>query len=76
MTRSGISRVKTKIGTVKKQLHVYGNSSETGWTVFLTFGVSRARELKDSGDLLASDINNNVHLSCAHQRPERSHDTY
>ena len=20
--------------------------------------------------------NNNVHLSCAHQRPERSHDTY
>ena len=20
--------------------------------------------------------NNNIHLSCAHQRPERSHDTY
>ena len=23
-----------------------------------------------------SDNNNNVHLSCSHQRPERSHDTY
>ena len=23
-----------------------------------------------------SDNNNNVHLSCAHQRPERSCDTY
>ena len=22
------------------------------------------------------DDNNNVHLSCAYQRPERSHDTY
>ena len=21
-------------------------------------------------------LNNNVHLSCAHQRPERSHNTY
>ena len=29
--------------------------------------------------LVASDCNNdnnNLHLSCAHQRPERSHDTY
>ena len=25
---------------------------------------------------LNDDNNNNVHLSCAHQRPERSHDTY
>ena len=25
---------------------------------------------------LTVDNNNNVHLSCAHQRPERSHDTY
>ena len=23
-----------------------------------------------------NESNNNVHLSCAHQRPERSHDTY
>ena len=23
-----------------------------------------------------NDNNNNLHLSCAHQRPERSHDTY
>ena len=23
-----------------------------------------------------TEYNNNVHLSCAHQRPERSHDTY
>ena len=25
---------------------------------------------------LINNNNNNVHLSCAHQRPERSHDTY
>ena len=25
---------------------------------------------------LFNNNNNNVHLSCAHQRPERSHDTY
>ena len=25
---------------------------------------------------LVANNNNNVHLSCAHQRPERSHDTY
>ena len=30
-----------------------------------------------AGKHLAGKIdNNNVHLSCAHQRPERSHDTY
>ena len=27
-------------------------------------------------EVLACNNNNNVHLSCAHQRPERSHDTY
>ena len=37
-----------------------------------------ARELPS---LLTSGLsftynNNNVHLSCAHQRPQRSHDTY
>ena len=26
--------------------------------------------------LINNNNNNNVHLSCAHQRPERSHDTY
>ena len=25
---------------------------------------------------LINNNNNHVHLSCAHQRPERSHDTY
>ena len=34
----------------------------------------------EADQLLTSDINpsdnNNVHLSCAYQRPERSHDTY
>ena len=27
-------------------------------------------------DSVKDNNNNNVHLSCAHQRPERSHDTY
>ena len=27
-------------------------------------------------DVDVNNNNNNVHLSCAHQRPERSHDTY
>ena len=32
---------------------------------------------KNTNDWFDSDSNNNnVHLSCAHQRPERSHDTY
>ena len=26
--------------------------------------------------VLGGESNNNVHLSCAHQRSERSHDTY
>ena len=28
------------------------------------------------GGQLRGNNDNNVHLSCAHQRPERSHDTY
>ena len=31
--------------------------------------------LTSSGIMIINN-NNNVHLSCAHQRPERSHDTY
>ena len=27
-------------------------------------------------NIVVNNNNNNVHLSCAHQRPERSHDTY
>ena len=36
---------------------------ETGWFVLLRFP-------------WVNKLNNNVHLSWAHQRPERSHDTY
>ena len=50
----------------------------------LLTGASRCRcisKLPLSHKLLTSlrnnnNNNNNVHLSCAHQRPERSHDTY
>ena len=43
-----------------------------------TYNVARAL---DQGQILPNvrlpyNINNNVHLSCIHQRPERSHDTY
>ena len=45
--------------------------------------VRKARVLEDDNshviakyyELFPSGNNNNVHLSCAHQRPERSHDT-
>ena len=32
--------------------------------------------LRGTGSAAFLTSNNNVHLSCAHQRPERSHDTY
>ena len=35
-------------------------------------GCALLREMQ----VLEASFNNNVHLSCAHQRPERSHDTY
>ena len=38
-------------------------------------GVIGCRDLADMSEV-ESNNNNNVHLSCAHQRPERSHDTY
>ena len=34
-----------------------------------------SHQLKETKHLKHNN-NNNVHLSCAHQRPERSHDTY
>ena len=36
----------------------------------------REREYGTFSDDRARNNNNNVHLSCAHQRPERSYDTY
>ena len=39
-------------------------------------GVERLCVLGGGVSVLGGESNNNVHLSCAHQRPERSHDTY
>ena len=40
--------------------------------------VRRPEVSRRGGDIpvCITDNNNNVHLSCAHQQPERSHDTY
>ena len=64
-----------------------GKSSELTCRVWLFPPVSQSGE--SSGESVSRHLsgnvshrtrcdnnNNNVHLSCAHQRPERSHDTY
>ena len=60
--------VKTTVSALSDKRRVWGTKIlcfvEEGC---LTGGRTAKRELNN---------NNNVHLSCAHQRPERSHDTY
>ena len=37
---------------------------------------ARPAHFNNNNNINNNNNNNNVHLSCAHQRPERSHDTY
>ena len=63
-------------GVYAAKVHMMRVNVAKSWS--LCSQESRKREVWPTENFLpcSSSNNNNVHLSCAHQRPERSHDTY
>ena len=79
LTNSVITR-RTDCMLIKIVVHLHKVSSQ-GDLVHTNYYRNDSRICMLTGDfedreILSANNNNNVHLSCAHQRPERSHDTY
>ena len=77
----GLCTVRSKHIKGSRERYILGqnkgvNASSHSCFRFLYCGVREIGRRAVREVVTNNNNNNNVHLSCAHQRPERSHDTY